>query len=138
MGAAHGASLTQLGALVKSPQRSARCLLDQTALHLPESARVHDRRQVPHPVRRLILAESVVIHVIHEVDLLAVRLDPTTDERLTRLANETGRSKSYYVKQAIDAFLENREDYLLALSVLERDEPRKPIADVRRALGLDD
>ena len=70
--------------------------------------------------------------------MLAVRLDPTTDERLTRLANETGRSKSYYVKQAIDAFLENREDYLLALSVLERDEPRKPIADVRRALGLDD
>ena len=70
--------------------------------------------------------------------MLAVRLDPTTDERLTRLANETGRSKSYYVKQAIDAFLEDREDYLLALSVLERDEPRKPIADVRRALGLDD
>ncbi len=70
--------------------------------------------------------------------MIAVRLDPTTDERLTRLANETGRSKSYYVKQAIDAFLEDREDYLLALSVLERDEPRKPIADVRRALGLDD
>ena len=70
--------------------------------------------------------------------MIAVRLDPTTDERLTRLANETGRSKSYYVKQAIDAFLEDREDYLLALAVLERDEPRKPIADVRRALGLDD
>ena len=70
--------------------------------------------------------------------MIAVRLDPTTDERLTRLANETGRSKSYYEKQAIDAFLEDREDYLLALAVLERDEPRKPIADVRRALGLDD
>jgi RHH-type rel operon transcriptional repressor/antitoxin RelB len=70
--------------------------------------------------------------------MLAVRLDPTTDERLTRLASETGRSKTYYVKQAIDAFLEDREDYLLALSVLERDEPRKPIAEVRRALGLDD
>ena len=70
--------------------------------------------------------------------MIAVRLDPTTDERLTRLANETGRSKSYYVKQAIDAFLEDREDYLLAPAVLERDEPRKPIADVRRALGLDD
>lgn len=70
--------------------------------------------------------------------MLAVRLDQATDERLTRLANETGRSKSFYVKQAIDAFLEEREDYLLALSVLERDEPRRPIADVRKALGLDD
>ena len=70
--------------------------------------------------------------------MIAIRLYPTTDERLTRLASETGRSKTYYVKQAIDAFLEDREDYLLALSVLERDEPRKPIAEVRRALGLDD
>jgi RHH-type rel operon transcriptional repressor/antitoxin RelB len=87
---------------------------------------------------RLMHRQPVVIPVIHEDQMIAVRLDPSTDERLTRLASETGRSKTYYVKQAIDAFLEDREDYLLALSVLERDEPRKPIAEVRRALGLDD
>ena len=69
--------------------------------------------------------------------MLAVRLDPETEERLSRLAHETGRSKSYYVKQAIENYLEEREDYLLALAVLERGEPRKPISEVRKELGLE-
>ena len=69
--------------------------------------------------------------------MLAVRLDRETEDKLSRLAQETGRSKSYYVKQAIENFLEEREDYLLALAVLERDEPRKPIAEVRKDLGLE-
>jgi len=69
--------------------------------------------------------------------MLAVRLDPETEDKLNRLAHETGRSKSYYVKQAIENYLEEREDYLLALAVLERDEPRKPIAEVRKDLGLE-
>ena len=50
--------------------------------------------------------------------MLAVRLDPVTEERLSRRAHETGRSKRYYVKQAIENHLEEREDYLLALAVL--------------------
>jgi len=69
--------------------------------------------------------------------MLAVRLDPKTEEKLTKLAKETGRSKSFYVKQAINEFLADREDYLLALAVLERGEPRKSLADVRRELGLE-
>ena len=69
--------------------------------------------------------------------MLAVRLDRKTEDKLNRLAQETGRSKSYYVKQAIENYLEEREDYLLALAVLEREEPRKPIAEVRKDLGLE-
>lgn len=69
--------------------------------------------------------------------MLAVRLESSIEDRLNRLSNETGRSKSYYVKQAIEVFLEDREDYLLALSVLEKEEPRKSIADVRKELGLE-
>ena len=69
--------------------------------------------------------------------MLAVRLDPTMDEKLSRLAQETGRSKSYYVKQAISDFLEEREDYLLALAVLERGEARRPLSEVRKDLGLE-
>ena len=69
--------------------------------------------------------------------MLAVRLDPEIEEKLNRLAQETGRSKSYYVKQAIADYLEEREDYLLALAVLERNEPRTPIAEVRKNLGLE-
>ena len=50
--------------------------------------------------------------------MLAVRLDPEIEERLSRLAHETEQSKSYYVKQAIENYLKEREDYLLALAVL--------------------
>jgi len=69
--------------------------------------------------------------------MLAVRLDPAMDEKLSRLAQETGRSKSYYVKQAISDFLEEREDYLLALAVLERGGAKRPLSEVRRNLGLE-
>ena len=68
--------------------------------------------------------------------MLAVRLDSEIENRLAQLAHETGRSKSYYVKQAIESFLEDREDYLLALAVLEREEPRKTLTEVRKELGL--
>ena len=69
--------------------------------------------------------------------MLAVRLDPAMEKRLERLAHETGRSKSYYVKQAIESLLEEQEDYLLALAVLEREEPRKSLDEVRKELGLE-
>lgn len=69
--------------------------------------------------------------------MLAVRLDSAVEDKLTRLAKETGRSKSYYVKEAINNFLEEREDYLLALSVLEKEEPRTSISNVRKELGLE-
>lgn len=68
--------------------------------------------------------------------MLTVRLDSSVEDRLTQLAHETGRSKSYYVKQAIENFLEDREDYLLALAVLEKEEPRKTLTEVRKELGL--
>ncbi|MDA3957989.1 ribbon-helix-helix domain-containing protein [Oceanispirochaeta sp.] len=69
--------------------------------------------------------------------MLAVRLDSSVEDKLTRLAKETGRSKSYYVKEAINNYLEEREEYLLALAVLEKEEPRTSIDDVRKELGLE-
>ena len=69
--------------------------------------------------------------------MLAVRLDPAMEDKLSKLAADTGRSKSYYVKQAIQAFLEDREDYLLGLAALERAGPRTSLAKVRKELGLD-
>ena len=69
--------------------------------------------------------------------MLAVRLDPLVEDKLKRLARETGRSKSYYVKKAIESFLEDREDYLMALAALESEEPRKSLGEVRKELGLE-
>ena len=61
---------------------------------------------------------------------------PEMDAQLTKLARETGRTKSSYVKQAIENFLEDRADYLLAVNALERDEGTTSAADLRRELGL--
>jgi RHH-type transcriptional regulator, rel operon repressor / antitoxin RelB len=66
-----------------------------------------------------------------------IRLEPELDARLDKLAQETGRSKSYYAEEAIRQYLEDREDYLLGIEVLERQEPRTPIADLRKEFGLE-
>lgn len=70
--------------------------------------------------------------------MLGVRLDQETEGRLERLAKATGRSKSHYAKQAIIEFLDEREDYLLAIQRLEDEGDEVLSADeVWRRLGLD-
>lgn len=70
--------------------------------------------------------------------MLGVRLDAETEARLERLAKATGRSKSHYAKEAIKEFLDEREDYMLAISRLEDESDAIIGADeVWRRLGLD-
>lgn len=68
--------------------------------------------------------------------MLAVRLEPSVEAELTKLALETGRSKSYYVKEALSEYLLDRADYLRAIAALERQEPRTSLDEVRAELGL--
>lgn len=68
--------------------------------------------------------------------MLGVRLEPEMEKRLARLAKATGRSKSYYAKEAIRQYLEDREDYLLGIAALEKQEPTLTIKDVEKRLGL--
>ena len=42
--------------------------------------------------------------------MLGIRLEPELEEKLESLAKETGRSKSYYAREAIRQYLEDRED----------------------------
>lgn len=69
--------------------------------------------------------------------MLTVRLSPELEARLTRLAKRTGRAKAYYVKRAIAEFLDDQEDYRIAISRLEEDLPPIPLKDVVKRLGLD-
>jgi len=69
---------------------------------------------------------------------LSIRLDPDTDQRLEALARETGRTKTYYVREAITRFLEDEEDYRLALARLEKPAARVSLAEAKARLGLDD
>ncbi len=72
--------------------------------------------------------------------MLAVRLDPDLEARLTAVAKRTGRSKSYYARQAIEDKIEELEDIAAAEEVLRTYDPTKNVslAEVRRRLGLDD
>jgi RHH-type rel operon transcriptional repressor/antitoxin RelB len=73
---------------------------------------------------------------------LSVRLDENLDARLARLARLTGRSKSFYVKQAIEDQIGDLEDLYLAQRVSQRiadgDERLVPLEDLERDLGVDD
>ena len=70
--------------------------------------------------------------------MLGVRLEPELEKRLERLAKKTGRTKSYYAKEAIRQYVEDREDYLLAVEVSKQNEKTFSLEEVRRKLGLDD
>ena len=69
--------------------------------------------------------------------MLTVRLSPELEARLGRLAKRTGRAKAYYVKRAIAEFLDDQEDYRIAIARLEEDLPSIPLKDVVKRLGLD-
>ena len=74
--------------------------------------------------------------------MLSVRLPEDIEKRLDALAKATGRSKTYYVRAALVAKLEDMEDIYMAEAVMERlasgEERAYPLADVERELGLAD
>jgi len=67
-----------------------------------------------------------------------VRIPVALDERLTRLALKTGRSKSYYARKALETFLEDTEDYLLAVASYESSKKTISLEDLRKKLKLQD
>jgi len=77
------------------------------------------------------------IHLLNLLNMLGIRLEPELEKKLNSLAKETGRSKSYYAREAIRQFLEDREDYLKGIAALERREPTITLEELGRRLGLD-
>lgn len=74
--------------------------------------------------------------------MLALRLPPEIEERLAALAKATGRSKSYYAREAILQHLDDLEDVYLAERELEelragRSETRS-LEEVMKQYGLED
>ena len=71
--------------------------------------------------------------------MLAVRLDPDLEARLTAVATRTGRSKSYYARQAIAEMIEELEDIALLEEALRDPDAgtRYSLEEVMRDLGLE-
>ncbi len=72
----------------------------------------------------------------------SIQLTPDMEQRLDFLASQTGRSKTYYLRELVERGLEDLEDYYLAAEVVERlrkgTERVYSSAKVRESLGLDD
>lgn len=74
--------------------------------------------------------------------MLALRLPTEIEERLEALAKATGRTKSYYAREAILEHLDDLEDAYLAEKTLEQvrrgEMTTHSLDDVERELGLAD
>lgn len=71
----------------------------------------------------------------------SVRLDPGVEARLDRLAETTGRSKAYYLRELIEQGLEDLEDAYLGAAALEAHrrsgDAAIPLAALMEELGLE-
>ncbi|OPX34903.1 MAG: CopG family transcriptional regulator [Desulfobacteraceae bacterium 4484_190.1] len=72
----------------------------------------------------------------------SVRLPNDIEKRLTILAKTTGRSKAFYIREAIQEYLDDLEDIYMAKEVLERirkgEEEIYTLEEVEREFGLAD
>ncbi len=68
--------------------------------------------------------------------MLAIRLEPEIEARLTALAKRTGRTKTFYAREAILEHLEDLEDVYLAEKRLQEDGEKLSLKEMKNALGL--
>ncbi len=69
--------------------------------------------------------------------MLSVRLPEEMEERISKLAESTQRSKSFFVKEALNNYLEDMEDYYEVLK-RQNDPTRNLISldELENALGI--
>ena len=74
--------------------------------------------------------------------MLAIRLPEEIEKRLERLAKRSGRTKTYYAREAILRHLEDMEDLQIAEERLRASNEGRSRTytqeEVERELGLDD
>ena len=69
--------------------------------------------------------------------MLAIRLPEDIETRLNALASKTGRTKTFYAKEAILEHLSDMEDKYLALNRLENPGKRWTLDDMEQNVDLD-
>jgi RHH-type rel operon transcriptional repressor/antitoxin RelB len=73
--------------------------------------------------------------------MLAIRLPTDLEERLAVLAQRTGRTKTFYAREAIERHIEDLEDLYLAEKELAQVQSGRskpvPLSEVMKAHGLD-
>ena len=67
--------------------------------------------------------------------MLALRLPPKIEKRLEALARKTGRTKSFYAREAILRHIEDLEDYHLAQRRLARKADSVTLEELEKELA---
>ena len=68
--------------------------------------------------------------------MLAIRLKPEMEERLEQLAKKTGRTKTFYAREAIEQHLQDLEDYYLAHEAAKNPGRRYRAEEIEREFGV--
>ena len=72
--------------------------------------------------------------------MLAVRLPQDVEDRLTRLAERTGRTKSFYARQAIERHIDDLEEVFWAQEAVaeweQSDKSTLPAEELYAELGI--
>ena len=68
--------------------------------------------------------------------MLSLRLSAELETRLTKLAESTGRTKTFYAKEAIVKYLDEMEDAYIALDRLEKPHKRWTLDELENELDL--
>jgi RHH-type rel operon transcriptional repressor/antitoxin RelB len=69
--------------------------------------------------------------------MLAIRLDKETEARLEALARDTKRTKSFFAKEAIRYYLDERADYEIAMTrAKDHTDATISAGEMRKRLGL--
>ncbi|MBN2569981.1 MAG: ribbon-helix-helix protein, CopG family [Deltaproteobacteria bacterium] len=69
--------------------------------------------------------------------MLAIRLKPEIEDRLDALAKRTGRTKTYYVREAILKHIDDLEDQYLAMDRLEYPEEYWTLEELEQGRDLE-
>jgi RHH-type rel operon transcriptional repressor/antitoxin RelB len=75
---------------------------------------------------------------MEEPVMVEVQLEPELEERLERLAAETQVTKSFFAREAIERFIEDREDYLAGIRSLSESKYRISQEEMERRSSVAD
>jgi RHH-type rel operon transcriptional repressor/antitoxin RelB len=82
------------------------------------------------------------VYCKEEKPMLAIRLPEEIEERLDVLAKETGRTKTFYVREAILEHLDDMEDVYLAekrlADIRAGNSKPTPLKDVMKRYAMED
>lgn len=68
--------------------------------------------------------------------MLSIELEPKINQRLNKLAEQTGRSVTEITALALEEYLEDLEDTMVAMERLENPDKTFSLEETKRELGV--